>query len=71
MPPAERDDLEADPVGIGEERRIVVVGLLRIERRRRGGDSERREPRGRLVDLVARVDTEAQMVKPRSRITRS
>src|SRR5689334_22641290 len=34
-PPAERDDLETDPVRIGEEGRIVVVGVLRVERRRR------------------------------------
>src|SRR6185369_7628410 len=38
---AERDDLEPEAVRILEERRVVVVGVLGIELRRRRRDAER------------------------------
>ena len=59
-------DLEAEPVRIEKERRVVVVAVLR-EDPRGVQDLGARVHRGRMggVDVVPRLDRERQVVEPR------
>jgi hypothetical protein len=57
-------DFEAHPVGVCEERGVVVLGILGIERRWRGLDAEGDKGKVSFIDGLAIEGLQAEVVQP-------